>query len=80
MQFADKASGQLYDIFKKFDSGKLDAEGFIKQVEGVGYYHLLIHIYRPWESQLLQNLWVISELRNILAFSTQKLLRLVFSR
>lgn len=35
MQFADKASGQLYDIFKKFDAGKLDADAFIKQVEGV---------------------------------------------
>lgn len=29
-QFADKASGSLYDIFKKFDGGKLDAEAFIK--------------------------------------------------
>jgi hypothetical protein len=35
LKFADKASGQLYDIFKQFDSGKIDADGFIKQVEGV---------------------------------------------
>eukprot|EP00347_Sterkiella_histriomuscorum_P014048 403362357 len=36
-RFADTASNNLYDVFKKFDSGKIDADGFIKQVEsGVG--------------------------------------------
>lgn len=32
-RFADKASGNLYDIFKQFDGGKIDADGFIRQVE-----------------------------------------------
>ena len=37
-QFADKASGNLYDIYKKFDAGKINADTFIKKVESVSSY------------------------------------------
>lgn len=32
-QFNDRATGTLYDVFKRFDTGKLDADTFIKQIE-----------------------------------------------